>query len=122
MDENNNMNNSGPVEAAAVPHESQEVHRKLMGVLAYLGPLVIIPYLVAKEDSFVKFHIKQGVVLLIISILTWSASVLMAFLMPLWAIVNFGVLILALIGVVNVYHEKEKELPLVGHYSSKINI
>ncbi len=121
MDENNTMN-EGQTEVSKVVKAEEKVNKKLMGVLAYLGPLVLIPYLVAKEDPFVKFHIKQGVVLLIISILTWSASVLLWFLMPLWAIINFGIMILALIGVINVYHEKEKEIPFVGHYSSKINI
>ena len=34
-----------------------------MAVFSYLGPLIIISYLTAKEDSFVKFHIRQGAVL-----------------------------------------------------------
>ena len=100
----------------------EEHNKTLMGVLAYLGPLVVIPFLVALEDSFVKFHVKQGAVLFILSLLVWIASGVMWFLMPLWAIINFVVLILALIGVINVLRGKEKEIPLVGQYSSKINI
>ena len=38
----------------------------LMGVLCYLGILVLIPLLTdAKNEAFVRFHIKQGIVLLI---------------------------------------------------------
>lgn len=33
---------------------------KLLAVLAYLGILVLIPILVAKEDKFVRFHANQG--------------------------------------------------------------
>lgn len=129
MDENQNPNPSETSQApvmtvAPAPEEkkSEEQHRKLMGVLAYMGPLVIIPYLVARNDSFVKFHIEQGSVLFIISLVVWFASSLMWFLMPLWALINFGVLILAIIGIINVFKGREKEIPLVGHYSSKINL
>ena len=130
MEDNQNTNgpetgsmSETPVSSDAHKEEDRDDHHKtLMGVLAYLGPLVLIPFLVAREDSFVKFHIKQGVVLFIISLLVWAASVIMWFLMPLWAIVNFAVLILALIGVLNVVRGKEKEIPLVGHYSAKIHI
>ena len=34
-----------------------------MAVLSYIGPLVIVSYIVANNDPFVKFHIKQGLVL-----------------------------------------------------------
>ena len=86
-----------------------------MGVLSYLGILVIIPLLVARDDSFVKFHAKQGLVLLIIEIAVWF--VLSAFLWQLWMflqLINLATLILAIIGIVNVVQGKEKELPLVG--------
>lgn len=129
MDENQNTNNAGeassvpaPVTAPAAEKKSDDQHRKLMGVLAYMGPLVIIPYLVAREDSFVKFHIEQGLVLFIISLLVWFASSLTWFLMPIWAIVNFVILVLAFIGILNVLKDEKKEIPFVGHYSTKIKI
>lgn len=90
-------------------------HRTLMGVLSYLGILVIIPILMAKDDSFVKFHIKQGVVLLIIEIAVWFVlSTFMWQLWMVWQLINLVTLVLAIIGVVNVVQGKEKELPLIG--------
>ena len=38
---------------------------KLMGVLAYLGILVLIPLLAAKDSKFAQFHAKQGLTLFI---------------------------------------------------------
>ena len=38
---------------------------KLMAILAYLGILVIIPILAAKESKFARFHSNQGLILLI---------------------------------------------------------
>ena len=91
----------------------------LMAVLAYLGILIIIPLLMAKSDSFVKFHIKQGLVLVVIELAIWALGMTMIGwqLWQLLQLVNLGVLILAIIGIVNVVQGKEKELPLLGSFS-----
>ena len=99
------------------PHNST-----LMGIFAYIGPLIIVSYLIAKDDPFVKFHIKQGLVLFVIEIATWFIG---SMFWPFWMLlnlVNLGVLILAIIGILNVIHGEQKELPLVGKYSSHFPI
>ncbi len=91
----------------------------LMGVLAYLGPLVIISYLVSKDDPFVKFHIKQGLVLVVIQLILWVLmSMMMWGLWPLFMLIRLGILVLAIIGIVNVIQKQEKALPLVGSFAS----
>lgn len=92
----------------------------LMAVLSYLGPLVIVSYLVAKDDTFVKFHIRQGAVLfaieVIISVLFPRMFMMVFFpLMFVLPIVNIALLVLSIVGIVNAVQGKEKELPLVGH-------
>lgn len=96
----------------------------LMGILAYLGPLVIIPFLMAKEQPFVKFHIKQGLVLLAVWIVFmvlmemffWSSLSLLT------SLINLGLLVLTIIGIINVVQKKEAELPLIGHLAQKFTI
>ena len=96
-----------------------EQKNTLMGVLAYLGPLVIVSYAMAKDDPFVKFHIKQGLVLLVIEIIAGLlASVMWQFFFIL-QLINLGTLILAIIGILNVTQGTEKELPVVGQFASK---
>lgn len=102
--------------------DSKPSHNTIMGILSYLGPLVVIPFLVARDEPFVHFHIKQGLVLLIIAILVWVASVMMWMLLPLWQLVNLGVFILAVIGIINVVQGKKKVLPLVGQYADKLKV
>lgn len=90
----------------------------LFGVLSYLGPLVIISFLMAKDNSFVKFHIKQGAVLFVIEIIIWIISS-MFWLYQFWMIlnlVNLFVLVLSIVGIINVVQHKEKELPLIGQF------
>lgn len=90
-----------------------------MGVLCYLGILVLIPLLTdAKNDPFVKFHIKQGIVLLIVDIIvsfiTWIPFIG-------W-ILGLALFVLWIIGLVNVIGGKEEKLPIIGQFGDKINI
>ena len=93
-----------------------------MAILAYLGILIVIPFLTeAHKDPFVKFHIKQGLVLLItdviasviaaIPILGWIASPI------IWLIC----VVLLIMGIVNAASGKEKELPIIGKFASHFN-
>ena len=92
-------------------------NKTLMGILAYIGPLVIVSYLVAKDDPFVKFHIKQGLVLIVIELIAWVlGSMFWRFFMFI-NLVNLAVLVFAIIGIINVTQGQEKELPLVGQFS-----
>ncbi len=90
-----------------------------MAVLSYLGILVLVPLLTdAKNDPFVKFHIKQGLALLIVDIIA-SFIVWVPFVgWILW----LGIVVLFIIGIVNAASGKEKELPLIGPLGAKINI
>ncbi len=107
-----------------VTHEHVHHNDKntLMALLAYIGPLVIISYLVAKDDSFVKFHIKQGLVIFAIEITSWIIMSIIPYIWILWRIVHLAVLVLSVVGVVNVAQGKEKELPLVGHLAKHFKI
>ncbi len=93
-----------------------------LGILAYLGLLIIISYLLAKNNSFVKYHIKQGAVLVCIEIILWIISGMLGILTSIVGILELGVFVLAIIGIVNVVQKKEKALPIVGKYSKYIKI
>ncbi len=91
----------------------------VMGILSYLGILLIIPFLMEKNNSFVKYHLKQGIVLLAIEIVVWiigMTSIMYGFSMIL-SLVNLATLVLSIIGIVNVVQGKEKEIPVVGQFS-----
>jgi uncharacterized membrane protein len=99
-------------------HKSSEHNHTVMGVLSYLGPLVIIPYLMDKDNSFVKFHIKQGLVVFAINVILWVLTPM--FFWHMWGIsrlLNLATTILAIIGIVNVLQKKESVLPIVGSFS-----
>ena len=127
--------NSGPAEtnqagATEQSAEGTEInHSTIMGVLCYLGPLVLVPYFTDRSDPFIKFHIKQGFVLLGLAILSFLISSFLPFLfifaiilIPLLLLYNLFLLVLVIIGIVNVVKKAQKPLPLVGGFAAKINI
>jgi uncharacterized membrane protein len=94
-------------------------NRMVMGILAYIGFLVLIPFFVSKDDPTVKFHIKQGLVLLVIEIIVWIIGMMFwsYFVNSLMQLLNIAVLVLSILGIINVVQGKEKMLPLVGQFS-----
>ncbi len=98
------------------PVQPEAGSETVMGILAYIGILVIIP-LIASKDPFVKFHAKQGLVLFIIEIIISALGFSFYAFWGLINLLNLIVLILAIIGIVNVVQHKEKELPGVGQFA-----
>ena len=89
-----------------------------MAILAYI--IFFIPLLTdAKNDPFVKYHVKQGLVLFICSAIAWA----IVRVMPIigWMIsplLDLAILALAIIGIMNATNGVEKPLPVIGHFSS----
>jgi uncharacterized membrane protein len=116
------MEQTSPGQTNTSSSEHDSTNQKVMAVLAYLGILIIIPFLMAKNDPFVKYHIKQGLVLVVIEIIVWFIGGMMFW--QLWQflqLINLATLILAIIGIVNVINHKESELPLVGQFARHFN-
>ena len=102
-------------EAPAGQHHPEK--NTLMAVLAYIGPLIIVSYMLAKHDAFVKFHIKQGLLLLIGEVATWMIAMTIWVLFPLLQLVNIAILVFAVIGIIRAAKGETKELPLIGHFA-----
>ena len=121
----NNLNNTTDTTTQFDPKDIES--NKAMGVLAYLGILVLIPLFAAKESKFARFHTNQGLVLCIAEILYGVAysilsGIILAISWRLYALVSIiGILglvffVFAVIGIINAANGKAKELPLIGKY------
>jgi uncharacterized membrane protein len=91
---------------------------KLMGVLAYLGILVIVPILAGGNSKFVKYHANQGLVNLLFAIALGVLGFVMTFAVPFLAmllyLLYFVPTIFAILGIINVINGEQKPLPLIG--------
>ena len=118
--------NTAPTNAAPVPAagaSSFELSETtIMAALSYFGPLVLIPFLVKKDNTFVLFHIKQGIVLLVPYIVLWVLGGFVYLLAPLIMVAQLGLLVFSIIGIINAVQKKEKELPYIGQYAASVKI
>lgn len=90
-----------------------------MAVLAYI--VFFVPLLTsAKNDPFVKFHVKQGLVLLITGLICGIIiDVLPGVTLIIAPVLDIALLVLTILGISNASKGKEKELPIIGKYAKE---
>lgn len=88
-------------------------HSKLYAVLSYLSVLIVIPAIAAGRDPFVRFHLNQGLILLIANLVFGCISFI-PHLTLAGDLLNVVVLVLSIMGIVFAVQGKEQELPLIG--------
>ena len=86
---------------------------KLMGILCYLSILWLIPFLTTKDSPFVRFHLNQGLLVLIVEL----AGAVMQFIPIVGWLIGVIAFALSIIGIVNVVNGKVQELPLIGKFT-----
>ena len=97
-------------------------NKNVMAVFAYLGVLIVIPFLMdGKNDPFVKFHLKQGLTLVVFEVVAWFIEWFPVFGWFIGWILWLVALVLTIIGIINVLNSQEKELPLIGQYGKNFN-
>ena len=112
--------------AQAAPALDDAQQNKAMGILAYLGILVLVPLFAAPNSPFARYHANQGLVLaiaeiaygILVGILTtlfWSISWTFGSIMStIFSLVWLGFLALVIIGIMNAAKGEKKPLPLIG--------
>jgi len=110
-----------------IPQKEHEVDaqdaekNKGMAVVAYI--LFFIPLFTdAKDSPFVKFHMKQSIILLLFCVVGTIASSILAFVLIgflLGPLVSLATLILFIIGIINALNGKMKELPYIGQLAER---
>jgi uncharacterized membrane protein len=114
-----------PVTPVADPADVEK--NKAMAVLAYIGILVLVPILAAKDSPFAKYHANQGLVLTIGAIALFFVVGILSFIVGAIPVVNviagcfgcvlfpaagIGYLVLAIMGILNAVNGQMKPLPL----------
>lgn len=88
-----------------------------MAVVAYI--LFFIPLLTdAKNDPFVKFHVKQGLVLFIGWVIVWVIGWFISYLLwPIISLLDLALFVLMIVGIINAVNGKTEPLPVVGKFA-----
>ncbi len=110
MNENNNSFEQNDIQ-----------NNKIMAVLAYIGILVLVPLLAAKDSKFARFHANQGLVLLIVDLISGVVGTILGIIPVVGAILSTAlgicILVLAIMGIVNAAKGEAKELPIIGKFT-----
>ena len=86
----------------------------LLGILAYFGPLSLIPAFLSKGDGFLRFHANQGLILFLVQALLFVLQ-LIPFAGPvLLGVGSIAVLVLNIMGIFAVCGNEEKALPVLN--------
>lgn len=87
--------------------------RNLLAALGYVWILGLVMLVIKRNDTFIQFHAKQGVILFIISLVGFIPVIGWI----LWALSVAGMVI----GFINAWQGKEYKLPIVYGWSQKIH-
>jgi len=96
---------------------------RVLAAIAYMPfpPLFLAPLLIGRDDTFVEFHGKQGLVIFLAWFALWILSNVP--IVAIAAYAGFVVLIVAaVIGFVQACLGKRWELPVLGRYAKKIRL
>lgn len=107
-------------------------HGRFLSVLCYLWIFVLIPVFAAKDNAFVRFHRRQGVLTFIINtvymILMFVILDILRSFVGSWGVLIIGVLLysglaalaaVSVLGIVNAVKGKAAELPYIGGFAEK---
>lgn len=94
----------------------------LVTALSYVGILCLVPLLLKKDSKFAQEHAKQGFILFLfeiaVAVLGMVPIIGWMFIGPVGSLLA---LILAIVGIVNVFQGKFWEIPVLGAYRKKVN-
>jgi uncharacterized membrane protein len=117
MDENSEKTPSQKV----VNEKSSTSQNTAMAILAYI--IFFVPLLTeSKDDPFVKFHVKQGLVLFIAWIANMAVGIIPVLGWIIAPLVSLGLIVLMVLGIINAANGKEEELPIIGKYAHNFKI
>ncbi len=94
---------------------------KLLSAVGYFFIFFLIPLLGKRDNEYVQFHAKQGMLLFV----SWFALLFLGLIPVLgWLIIfpfgGAGLVVLSVIGFVNAISGRMAPVPIIGKYANKI--
>lgn len=87
-----------------------------ISALCYLPPLFLIPLLARRESAFARFHVNQGILLLIFQLVALLLRLIPYIGKFVCAVLLVIAFCMSIYGIVNAVRGRAKELPFVGRY------
>ena len=99
--------------------ESEVLEGKIFAILAYLSLLCIVPLIMKKENDFVLFHGKQGLVIFVGEVAVFIISIIFPWLLKPGV---FILLVASFLGIIAVLKGQYLKLPIITEIADKITL
>lgn len=97
---------------------------KTCAILAWFFPIGLIWYFAdekMKKNKFAQFHVKQSLVLAIVSVLiALAGNFVPIFGLMILAVGNLAVFVFFILGLISAVNGEEKELPFIGKFAEQL--
>ena len=90
--------------------------------LSYFGLLMIIPAVIYKDNPFVVYHVKQGLVLAMLNVLLAFLLIVLQTDKTIDLLANIFTMFLMITGILNAISGKMKPLPVIGEIAENLNL
>lgn len=98
----------------------------LVSILPAIGWVIaVILYVTKKDNTYVKYHFQQWLVLLIAGAIVGVVGAITAIILIGFVILvvgGIGVFVLWIIGMIDAFTGKQVPLPIIGKYGEKLNL
>lgn len=96
------------------------ISSRTLAVMSYLGVLSLVPLVMNRNDSYVQFHARQGVVLWM-----WEVLAIYTLLVPavgqfFFRFSSLACLVLSVIGVLSVLLGRAWKFPIIGDWATRL--
>lgn len=103
-----------------VVHTERTVRARLMALMSYLGVLVFVPLAMNRDDEYVSFHARQGLVIWIFGIVAIFMLYVPGLGKLIFSSLAMVVVLASLAGIVSVLLHKAWKIPFVYGLSTKL--
>lgn len=90
------------------------MNKKVTSIFAYLGIIFWLIAFLAGDKEGAKFHLNQGLVLFLVSIIGSIVSLIPFVGWILGCVISIAVLVFIIMGIISACKDEEKPLPLIG--------
>jgi uncharacterized membrane protein len=87
---------------------------KTVAALSYIWLLFLIPLILKRNSKFCQFHAKQGLILFILSLLSWFPVIG-------W-LIGLAIIVVSVVGIIKALSGEEWKIPYLYDLSAKINL
>ena len=93
--------------------------KKMYAALCYVGVLVLVPLLIKKEDPYINWHIRQGLVVLGLTVVS---LLMLAWVEALGSLLFVVVMTANVIALVQALLGKKWKIPVIGSWADRFRV